>query len=393
MPFLIKEGFTKSELGFAFAFLSIAYGLSKFIMGNVSDRSNVRYFMPLGLLLSAGVMIIMGTVPIATKSIIIMAILLFLNGWFQGMGWPPSGRTMVHWYSIRERGTLMSIWNTAHNVGGAIMPILATLGLELFSDWHAKFYFPGMIAIVVAIIVFFLLKDRPVSEGLPPIEEWKNDYPPNYTKNNDKELTAKEIYTKHIFPNKLLWAIALANAFVYLVRYGIQDWAPTYLSEVKNFSDVSSGWAYSAYEWAAIPGTLLSGWLSDKVFKGKRAPVSILYLALITIAIFVYWKNPVGHPLIDNLCLISIGFLIYGPVMLIGVHALDLVDKEAAGTAAGLTGLFGYFIGTSILANIVGGYIIDTYKWNGYFIMMISANIIAIFLLALTLKKETKNNY
>jgi len=337
-------------------------------------------------------MILMGVLPIATSSIFIMSILLFLNGWFQGMGWPPSGRTMVHWFSLKERGTKMSIWNVAHNVGGAIMPILAIYGAELFSDWHAKFYFPGAVAILVAIIILFLLKDRPESLGLPSIEDWRGDYP----NNNSSEIkpkngiSAREIFTKHILPNRMLWYIAFANAFVYLVRYGIQDWAPIYLIEVKGFTEVESSWAYSAYEIAAIPGTLICGWLSDKVFKGKRAPVSILYMALIIIAVVVYWKNPVGNPLIDNICLIAIGFLIYGPVMLIGVHALDLVSKDAAGTAAGLTGLFGYFIGTSILANILGGYIIENYGWTGYFWLMIIASIVSIGLISLTIKKPKK---
>ena len=396
IPDLIKQGFTKTELGFAISFLAISYGLSKFIMGNVSDRSNVRFFMPLGLLLSAITMIIMGVFPIATSSILIMSVLLFLNGWFQGMGWPPSGRTMVHWFSLTERGTKMSIWNVAHNIGGALMPILAILGVELFADWRAKFYFPGMIAIGISILIFIVLRDTPRSVGLPSIEEWKNDYPENYKEKTEEEknkgISAMEIFTKHILPNKLLWSIAFANAFVYLVRYGIQDWAPTYLIEVKGFTESASSWAYSAYEIAAIPGTLLSGWLSDKVFNGKRAPVSIIYMVLIVIAIFVYWQNPVGHPIVDNICLIAIGFLIYGPVMLIGVHALDLVSKEAAGTAAGLTGLFGYFLGTSILANIVGGYVIENYEWRGYFIMMIIASIVSIFLIALTIQRPKKLN-
>jgi len=392
IPDLISQGFSKTEIGFALSFLAISYGISKFLMGNVSDRSNVKYFMPLGLLLSALVMIFMGVVPVATSSILIMSVLLFLNGWFQGMGWPPSGRSMVHWFSLTERGTKMSIWNVAHNIGGALMPVLAILGVELFSDWHAKFYFPGMIAIVVAILIFFLLKDTPKSEGLPSIEEWKNDYPNGYKvktkKEEEKGVSGIDIFTKHILPNKLLWSIAFANAFVYFVRYGIQDWAPTYLIEVKGFTEVESSWAYSMYEIAAIPGTLICGWLSDKVFKGKRAPVSIIYMVLIVVAIFVYWKNPVGHALIDNICLISIGFLIYGPVMLIGVHALDLVKKEAAGTAAGLTGLFGYFIGTSILANILGGYVIEHFEWNGYFMLMMGASIVAIGLIALTIPKK-----
>ncbi len=392
IPNLIDEGFNKAELGRAFAFLSIAYGLSKFLMGNVSDRSNVKYFLPLGLMLSAIIMILMGVMPFATSSIFIMAVLLFINGWFQGMGWPPSGRTMVHWFSLKERGTKMSIWNVAHNVGGALMPILAILGVELFTDWHAKFYFPGMVAIVVAIIAFFLLRDRPESLGLPPIEDYRKDYPNGEeVKSKPKNgISAKEIFTKHIFPNRALWFIAFANAFVYLVRYGIQDWAPVYLIEAKGFTEADASWAYSAYEIAAIPGTLLCGWLSDKAFRGKRAPVSIIFMALIIIAIYIYWQNPAGNPVIDYICLITIGFLIYGPVMLIGVQALDLVSRDAAGTAAGLTGLFGYFIGTSILANIVGGYIIENYSYTGYFIMMILASVLSIILIAFTIKKRAK---
>ena len=390
IPNLLDEGFNKAELGFAFAFLSIAYGLSKFFMGNVSDRSNVRYFMPIGLLLSVIIMILMGVMPFATRSILAMAVLLFLNGWFQGMGWPPSGRTMVHWFSITERGTKMSIWNIAHNVGGALMPILAFYGLELFNDWHAKFYFPGMVAVAVAILIFILLRDRPESLGLPSIDSWRGDYSLQDEEARRKKngISAKEIFFKHVFPNRFLWYIAFANAFVYLVRYGIQDWAPVYLIEVKGFSEGESSWAYSAYEIAAIPGTLICGWLSDKVFRGQRAPVSIIFMALIIISVFIYWKNPAGNPTIDNICLIAIGFLIYGPVMLIGVHALDLVDKDAAGTAAGLTGLFGYFVGTSILANIVGGYIIEHFEWTGYFLLMIIASILSIALIALTLERK-----
>jgi len=388
MPDLIEQGFTKGQLGFAFSFLAIAYGLSKLLMGNVSDRSNARYFMPLGLVLSAIIMIAMGWIPFATSTVWIMGVLLFLNGWFQGMGWPPSGRTMVHWFSVKERGTKMAIWNVAHNIGGGLMAPLAILGVELFVDWHAKFYFPGIVAFAVAGFIFLLLRATPQSEGLPSIEEWKNDYPVAYDKSMNREYGAREIFVKYILPNKLLWTIALANAFVYLIRYGISDWAPVYLQEVKGFNFKESGWAYSLYEFAGIPGTLLCGWMSDKLFSGKRAPVSIVYMLIVSIAIMVYWQNPAGKPIIDSICLITIGFFIYGPVMLIGVHALDLVPKNAAGTSAGLTGLFGYFLGTALLANVAAGYIIDAYSWNGFFLFMLAACALSILLLAITWKKE-----
>ncbi|MCP4459403.1 MAG: glycerol-3-phosphate transporter [Cytophagales bacterium] len=388
IPDLIAEGFSKTELGVAMSFLAIAYGLSKFLMGNVSDRSNARIFMPLGLILSSVVMLILGFLPIMTSSVFIMGVLLFINGWFQGMGWPPSGRTMVHWFSVKERGTKMSIWNVAHNLGGGLMAPLAILGFELFNDWHAKFYFPGMVALGVAGITYLLVRSTPQSQGLPSIEEWKNDYPDNYDDSYQNNFSAREIFVKYILPNKMLWSIAFANAFVYLIRYGISDWAPTYLQEVKGFDFKASGYAYSMYEFAGIPGTILCGWLSDRVFNGKRAPVSIIYMVLIAITIAVYWMNPIGNPMIDSICLVAIGFLIYGPVMLIGVHALDLVPKNAAGTSAGLTGLFGYFLGTAILANMAAGYIIDRFDWTGFFILMLSACALSIFFIGLTWKKE-----
>ena len=57
MPYLVDLGYSKTGLGLALSGVSISYGLSKFIMGNVSDRSNARTFMALGLICSSAVMI------------------------------------------------------------------------------------------------------------------------------------------------------------------------------------------------------------------------------------------------------------------------------------------------------------------------------------------------
>ncbi|HBT9399240.1 TPA: glycerol-3-phosphate transporter [Klebsiella pneumoniae] len=268
MPYLIEQGFSRGDLGFALSGISIAYGFSKFIMGSVSDRSNPRIFLPAGLILAALVMLVMGFVPWATSSIMIMFVLLFLCGWFQGMGWPPCGRTMVHWWSQKERGGIVSVWNCAHNVGGGIPPLLFLLGMAWFNDWHAALYMPAFGAILLAIFAFAMMRDTPQSCGLPPIEEYKNDYPDDYSEKHEEELTAKQIFMQYILPNKLLWYIAIANVFVYLLRYGILDWSPTYLKEVKHFALDKSSWAYFLYEYAGIPGTLLCGWMSDKVFPG-----------------------------------------------------------------------------------------------------------------------------
>jgi len=383
MPHLIEQGYSKTELGFVLSGVAIAYGLSKFIMGSVSDRSNARNFMATGLVLSALVMIVMGLVPAATASVSVMFLLLLANGWFQGMGWPPSGRTMVHWFSASERGTKMAFWNVAHNVGGGLVGPVAILAMAIFADWHSILYLHGFFALAIALFIWLTVRDTPQSQGLPPIEFHKNDYPKTfaYQETHEREFSAREIFFQYVLSNRLLWAIAIANAFVYLIRYGVLDWAPTYLSEVKGFSFEDSSWAYALYEWAGIPGTLLCGYLSDRVFHGRRAPVSIIYLLLTLLCVLIYWLNPPGKPAVDIAMLIAIGFLIYGPVMLIGVQALELVPKKAAGTAAGFTGLFGY-VGGAVSANVLIGALVDRAGWDAGFALISAACVLAILLLA-----------
>ena len=391
MPQLIEDGYSKGQLGIVLSAIAISYGLSKLLMGSISDRSNPKYFLPLGLLLSAIVTLIIGLFPWATSSITIMFVLMLFNGWFQGMGWPACGRTMVHWFSLKERGAKIAVWNVAHNIGGGLIGPIAIAGMYLFDDWHSLFYFPAMITLVVVVVIFFLMKDTPQSEGLPPIEEHKHEHYLGYSESMEKELNSKDILFNNVFNNKILWYIAFANAFVYLIRFGVIDGAPIYLSEVKGFSSGESSWTYFAYEYAGIPGTLLCGYLSDKVFKGKRAPVSILYLVLVLIAICVYWLAPSNFYHLDTIALISIGFLIYGPVMLIGLHALELAPKKAAGTAAGLTGLFGY-VGGVMVANIAIGFLVDNFGWDSGFMLLLGAGVLAIFFLLLTIKHQNKAN-
>ena len=386
IPDLLREHpqYSKAALGSALTGLSIAYGVSKFLMGSISDRSNPRYFLPLGLLLSSAIMAVFGLTAAATGSLFAIATIMVVNGWVQGMGWPPCGKTMVHWFSTRERGLTVSVWNTAHNIGGALLANLALLGVMLTHDWHAKFYFNALIAAAVALGVHFLLQDTPQSCGLPPVEQYKNDYPPGYSEAQERILSLREIFFSYVLPNRYLWAIALANAFCYFVRYGVVNWIPTYLETAKGFSFQQSSLGWSLYEYAAIPGTIACGWVSDRWFKGKRAPATMLFMALTLLAVVGYWLNMHGPLWLDYVALVAIGFLIYGPIMMIGLHSLDLVPKKAAGTAAGFTGLFGYVFGSAIAGTGVG-WIADHFGWGGVFTTMIACCLLTILFSALTL--------
>ncbi len=392
-PYLIKDyGMSKGDVGLIATALAISYGLSKFIKGNVSDRSNPRYFMATGLLLSGVINLIF---PSFAGSVGMMFILWFANGWAQGMGWPPCARTLTHWFSDHERGTIFATWNLAHNLGGGLVGAVVNGALALAAilaagaalssglTFHIIFYVPAVLAIIMGVLLLVFLRDTPQSCGLPSIEDYKNDHPATGVDDPERELSAKEIFVTYVLKNKPLWIIAIANIFIYVVRYGVLNWAPTYLTAAKACPADTSRWLFFLYEVAGIPGTLLAGWLSDKVFGGRRSPVSCIFMVLVTIAVWIYWKNPAGHFLVDSMALFAIGFLIYGPVMLIGVSAVDLAPKKAAGTAAGFTGFFGYVFG-AVIAELGLGRIVDRWGWDGGFELLLAACVISVVLFALT---------
>lgn len=386
---LIKDtGIDTVGIGIVANAVLFAYGLSKFFSAMLSDRANARCFLPLGLALSAIVNLLVAFVPWVTASVGVFAIFMFINGWFQGMGWPPCGRVLVHWFSTNERGWKTSLWNTAHNVGGAALPALVGLGLAWTAqDWRSAFWVPAVVALIVAVLGFFLVRDTPESVGLPAIEDYRND-PAKVEVKEDSDISGRELLFKYVLKNRTIVMLAVANVFVYALRYGVLNWITVFLSE-KHHVKIDGGLVgFAAFELAGIFGTILCGYLSDKLFKGYRSGAGIMFTALTAVAIAAYWLVPVGTPLPVLVILIAcIGGLIYGPVMLIGLQAIDLAPHSIAGTAAGFTGLFGYLLGATLASTGVG-LIVKYAGWNITFIVFVIFAVLTMVLFAIIGRDE-----
>jgi sugar phosphate permease len=137
---------------------------------------------------------------------------------------------------------------------------------------------PGIIALLGAAYLFWRVRDTPQSEGLPPVEEYKNDWPPEEQGKHERELSFKEMFLEYILPNRMLWVLAFANVFVYIARYAMVDWGPTYLKEVKGASLSAGGFSTLVIEFSGAAGMLTMGWLSDKL-GGRRGRVSVMAMA------------------------------------------------------------------------------------------------------------------
>lgn len=377
----VALAYTHSQIGMITAFTAIAYGTGKFLMGSISDRSNPRRFMALGLFLTAMFNFAFGSV----HSYPLHLMLWMMNGFVQGMGWGPCGRSMGHWFSVRERGLTFSIWNTSHNVGGGLAGIITAWAVLKFGGWQYGFYVPGVIALIGSVYLLTRLRDTPQSVGLPPIEEYKDDYTEHERKHGlvESELSTKELFIKHVLMNKFIWLLAIANFFAYITRYGMMDWGPMYLREVKGATLTTGGIAILVQEFGGIPSTIFLGWVSDRL-KGRRGIVAICSMVPVTLAFIGLILNPPGRLWLDMVFLATIGCFIYPVINLFTIMALDFTSKKAIGTAAGFIGLFGYLgrtaqaIGFGSIAHHVGASQGQMAAWNIVLWLLVGCGVLCI---------------
>jgi OPA family glycerol-3-phosphate transporter-like MFS transporter len=381
LPVVSKEmgqalHYTKGQIGDILALSVITYGVGRFIMGSLSDRSNPRYFMPIGLLLTA-----LCNFAFATASSYPMHLALWtLNGLAQSMGWAPCGRSLSHWYSIRERGTVFAFWNLAQNVGGGLVGIVAAYSTQLLG-WRSAFYVPGILAVLCALYLILRLRDTPQSVGLPSIEEYHNDYPERGSSDSEKELGTRELFVHYILKNRYLWLFAGANFFAYVARYAMLDWGPTYLKEIKHASLGEGGIGTAILESSAMLSTVLVGWLSDKL-GGRRGMICLLCMIPVFLAFIGILYSPDNKLWLDMALFGIIGFFVYPAVMLLGICSLDATSKKAVGTANGFISIFGSL---GRMAESKGiGTLVEKYNWDVALYAIAISTFLGIVLLAFT---------
>lgn len=372
-PGLIEDlGLDYSQLGLLGSILYVSYGISKFASGILSDRSNPRYFMAFGLMMTGIFNILFGM----SSSFLFFALFWALNGWFQGFGWPPCARFLTHWYSQSERGSWWSTWNVSHNVGATIIPWIVGICLQYFG-WRYAMFVPGILCIMGGVYLINRLRDTPQSMGLPSIEKFRNDYggsstPPDV---EEKELSTKEILLEYIIKNKFIWLLALSYFFVYVVRTGVNDWTALFLIKNKDYSNLGANGCVSLFEVGGFFGSLIAGWASDRLFGARRGPVNVLFAIGMLLSLTLFWLVPAGYPILDSAAMFLVGFTIFGPQMLIGVAAAELSHKKAAATSTGFVGCFAYM--GAAAAGYPFGKIVDTFGWEGLFFGMGACAVLA----------------
>lgn len=388
-------GYSNTELGLLGSTLYFTYAIGKFVNGILADRSNVRTFLPTALIISAiaNIAFVISSIfitpgkfsffglPSATVLIWVLAFFWGFNGWFQSMGFPAIAKSLTYWYSNNERGLKWSLWSTSHQTGTFLSIVLSGFVIAHLG-WQAAFYVPAILSIVVSFFLFERLRDKPSTLGLPDIEEYREPERGASCKDqnasNDDDLSYFEIFKKHILLNKTMWMLAFAYVFVYIIRFGTEDWIIKYLVEVKKNTLATAAWKLSFLPLFGIIGTISAGYFSDKIFKGKRAPINVIFLTGVILSILGLKLNS-SSEFLDFVFLALIGIFTYGPQMLIGgLCAVESSSPKVAAASTGFTGSFGY-IG-AIFSGVGTGYVIDKFGWDGALYFWMASALVGVFL-------------
>ncbi|MBQ5353511.1 MAG: MFS transporter, partial [Alistipes sp.] len=419
MPGLTAEfGISKTSLGAVITAAGFLYGLSKLLNGMLADRINGRWHMVTGLAVSTVTAILIGfgaeiitaltgvpagsTPEFVGKFTILLSALWIVNNIFQGCGFPPCSRLIPRWVPSNELSTKMSIWNTSHSIGAGLAGLLcgtfimsymgvdmsgdpemvATIATNLGKDvtdpavisaaehvgaWKWAFIIPGLIAAAGVFITAAILRDTPKSVGLPELSE-ENNSNSNEPVKEESQAEISAFIREHVWKNPVIWALALADFFVYIIRFAVLDWGPTFLREHCSMSPEWAAMTVIIFELFGVVGMLAAGWISDKVFNGRAARTCFFCMvgALLAIIGFITLQTSGASPVLLLFVLALAGVFIYGPQALIGVIASNHATRKASATANGLIGFVSYI--SPIVSGLGFGIIADSkFGWHGVF--------------------------
>lgn len=424
-------GITKVQLGLFLTLHGVIYGLSRYVVGIITDRNSARKVMSLGLLLCAIVNILFGTsdalagavVAVAGRAgdlaafttvlLYVMGSLWLVNGFLQGMGVPPCTKTLTQWIAPSELATKMSIWNMSHSIGAGLAMalcgwvVMPHLGVDMSGDpetltriagnlnvdvtdpkvvefaahfgaWRWCFLIPAAVAFTGAFWLFATLKDSPSDVGLPEVVGKKKAM----VTTPEEAAEHKAFVSKHVYRNRVIWTLAVTNFFVYIVRFVALDWGPTLLTESKGMSLASATTLMIIFEiLGGNLGMVFWGWATDHFFDSKAHHTSLVCMVGAAVSLAAFALLPSGADVWTiGVPFFFIGFFIYGPQALLGICAAQHATNRAAATANGILGIFGY--ASTLVSGVGFGYMAANFGWGAAYVVAIVMSALAIVSLA-----------
>lgn len=371
---LIDAGLlSATQLGVIGACLYWTYAVGKLVNGFLADSANIKRFMAIGITISVCMNFAMGVMGVSAmngqiSNAVLFGVFCLLwagNGWAQSMGAPASIVALSRWMPLKIRGTFYGIFSASHNIGEGLSFIFVGAIVAAFG-WKWGFFGAALAGVVGLVLVLLFFHNSPESKGLAAVEVLSGEMTQEeYDKRGGevKDRTRTSSLQRAVIKNPGVWILAAASAFMYMSRYAINEWGTIFLQEAKGYSLTEAATVIGINPVFGIIGTVVSGWLSDVLFKGDRKYPAFVagVLEAVALALFLYggpakWVNILAMVIFG----IAIGVLI---AFLGGLMAIDLVPRKASGAALGIVGIASY--AAAGLQNIITGVLMDSNVASG----------------------------
>jgi len=363
--------FTKSDMSSIISAQLLAYAIGQIVNGLLTDRIGGKRAMLIGAAGTVTMNLLFGAASF-WGILWLFVVLRSIDGYMQAFGAPGFIKINAAWFSKTERGTFAGIFGFMINLGRfgifKLGPMLLAgfvfLGMWQVPPlhWRWLFWIPAGIATLVAILLAIFVKDTPEQAGFTDVHAGEEDHA-----NVDVRSEVAVVFKK-IVSNPSVWIIALAYSCTGAVRQCIDQWFPRYLQEVQHLDMNAAQFQWTGFliPFVASAGSLLSGFISDRLFNGRRAPVaSGIYFIEVVVILLAAQAHSVNAVVIS---FIVISFTVNSTHSLLGpAAAMDIGGRKMAGFASGVIDSFQYF-GASIALKLLG-WLLDK-NWDYYFYFM-----------------------
>ena len=354
-PLIDAGHFEPAELGAIGSALFFSYAAGRLLNGFLVDHAHVQRFMALGLLGSAVVNLLLGSLP----TFWVFLVLWGFNGWFQSMGAPASIVSIAQWFPVQGRGTVYGLWSTSHNIGEAFTYVVTGAVVTYFgAAWGMTA--AGIVCVLMACMILLAMRERPEALGLQaPDTPRQPDAGPAPADSPAPGPSVQQLQWQ-VVRYRAVWMLALASGLFYVTRYAINSWGIFFLQEAKGYSILQAGSIISANALAGLAGTVASGFVSDRLFGGNRQRPTLLFGLLYIGATATFVLAP-AHPVLDTAAMMLFGVAMGALLAYLGgMMAMDMVPKSAVGTATGMVGVASYL--GAALQDLLSGQFIQAGK-------------------------------
>ena len=370
--------FTKSDISTILMLNFIAYGCGQIINGLLTDRIGGKRAMLIGAVGTITVNILFGAASF-WGMMWLFSLLWGLNGYVQSFGAPGFIKINSSWFSEKQRGTFAGIFGFMINLGRVVanklLPALLA-GFTFIGMWHVPpqhwrwlFWIPAIVASIVAIFLALTVKDTPEEVGYRDIFPGEADHA-------DADIHGKlGTVFKQVASNRFVWIVAAAYACTGAVRQCIDQWFPRFFQEVYHLDMTGAKfqWLGLLIPVVASAGSLLSGWVSDRFFNSRRAPVAAaIYLIEVCVILAATQVHTVNWAIYF---FVAISFTVNSTHSLLGpAAAMDIGGRKMAAFASGCIDACQYFGAALAIKGL--GLVLDRGGWEYYFYYMIPFGIV-----------------